>query len=217
MRACDDPWFDNMGEVVEFLGQVLEVCCFPSPLTPRDSQIFSIQGMEFMHARGVAHRNPQLNGGAIMYDPTPCYPEGFHPVATRMNRCFISEAFHYSRTEKPVTYYLSDFRTAKQYHIHPTPPTAHHRTQEVATTKRKRQRWVEESTARDYPLLWKENFAPEFMRPEKKCDPFKVDVYLLGAQISRQFLEVRSYPSILRDEDIVTLILCGTLTEISRV
>jgi len=31
MRACDDPWFDNMGEVVDFLGQVLEVGCFPSP------------------------------------------------------------------------------------------------------------------------------------------------------------------------------------------
>jgi len=30
MRACDDPWFENMGEAVDFLGQVLEVCCFPS-------------------------------------------------------------------------------------------------------------------------------------------------------------------------------------------
>ena len=30
MRACDDPWFENMGEVVDFLGQILEVCCFPS-------------------------------------------------------------------------------------------------------------------------------------------------------------------------------------------
>ena len=25
MRACDDPWFENMGEAVNFLGQVLEV------------------------------------------------------------------------------------------------------------------------------------------------------------------------------------------------
>lgn len=25
MRACDDPWFENMGETVDFLGQVLEV------------------------------------------------------------------------------------------------------------------------------------------------------------------------------------------------
>ena len=48
---------------------------------------------------------------------------------------------------------------------------------------------MREYTVRDYPLLWK-NFAPEFRRPEKKCDPFKVDVYLLGAEISRQFLEV---------------------------
>lgn len=46
---------------------------------------------------------------------------------------------------------------------------------------------------RDYPLRWKNNFAPEFMRPEKKCDPFKTDVYLLGVEISRQFLEVRGW------------------------
>lgn len=25
MRPCDDPWFENMGEAVDFLGQVLEV------------------------------------------------------------------------------------------------------------------------------------------------------------------------------------------------
>lgn len=30
MRACDDPWFENMGEAVNFLGQVLEVSCFRS-------------------------------------------------------------------------------------------------------------------------------------------------------------------------------------------
>jgi len=30
MRACDDPWFENMGEAVNFLGQVLEVGYFLS-------------------------------------------------------------------------------------------------------------------------------------------------------------------------------------------
>jgi len=30
MRACDDPWFENMGEAVDFIEQVLEVCRFPS-------------------------------------------------------------------------------------------------------------------------------------------------------------------------------------------
>ena len=51
---------------------------------------------------------------------------------------------------------------------------------------------------RDHPLRWKNNFAPEFMRPEKKCNPFKVDVYLLGVEISRKFLEVGSYSSALK-------------------
>ena len=159
-----------------------------------------------MHAHRVAHRNPQLNGDAIMYDPTPCYPEGFHPGTTWMNRNFISNASRYSRTEKPVTYYFSDIRTAKRYHTHPTPPTACHRTQWGAKTKRKVQKWVGESTIRDYPLRWKNNFAPEFTRPEKKCDPFKVDIYLLGAEISRKFLEVRGYFFTPNGEGITTLI-----------
>lgn len=38
MRACDDPWFENMGEAVNFLGQVLEVSCFPSLRTLQGSQ-----------------------------------------------------------------------------------------------------------------------------------------------------------------------------------
>ena len=29
MRACDDPWFENMGVVVDFLGQILEVGYIP--------------------------------------------------------------------------------------------------------------------------------------------------------------------------------------------
>ena len=58
---------------------------------------------------------------------------------------------------------------------------------------------------RDYPLRWGNNFAPEFKRPEKKCNPFKVDVYLLGVEISRRFLEVRDYLELIV-EDIASLI-----------
>lgn len=159
-----------------------------------------------MHAHGVAHRNPQLNGNAIVYDPTLCYPEGFHPVATKMNQCLTSEAFHYPRTEKPATYYFTDFRTAKRYHTHPTPPVAHSRTQKGTQAKRRRQKSVGELSVRDYPLRWKNNFAPEFRRPEKKCDPFKLDVYLLGVEISRQFLEVRDNLFALKVEGITSLI-----------
>lgn len=161
--------------------------------------------MKFMHAQGVAHRNPQLNGDAIMYDPTPCYPEGFHPVVTKMNRCLTSEAFRYSRTIKPVTYYFADLQAAKRYHTHPTSPTTHHRTQQATRTKRRRKS-TGKSTVRDYPLLWKNNFAPEFRRPEKKCDPFKVDVYLLGVEISRQFLKVRGCSPALNVENTTVLI-----------
>lgn len=36
MRCCDDPWFENMGEAVDFLGQVLEVSFSLSLLSFRD-------------------------------------------------------------------------------------------------------------------------------------------------------------------------------------
>ena len=41
MRACDDPWFENMGEAVDFLGQVLEVCSRPLRIC-RDSEVLSV-------------------------------------------------------------------------------------------------------------------------------------------------------------------------------
>ena len=70
---------------------------------------------------------------------------------------------------------------------------------------------------RDYPLLWGTNFAPEFTRPEKKCDPFKTDVYLLGVEISRQFPEVRDRFFALKIEDITFADPHGTSTEVSGV
>lgn len=139
-----------------------------------------------MHTRGIAHRNPKLNEDAIVYDPTPCYPEGFHPVMTKMNPGLSGKAFRYSRTERPVTYYFADFRAAKRYHIGPAAPAAHHR------SNRKLRR-ADEATVMDHPFLWGDNFAPEFTTPERKCDPFKVDIYLLGVEISRRFLDVRGY------------------------
>lgn len=160
-----------------------------------------------MHAHGIAHRNPQLSGDAIMYDPTGCYPRGFHPVVTKMNPSFTSEASNYSRTERPVTYYFADFRTAKGYRIGPAPRTTHHRSE-------RRLRWADEATVMDYPLRWKTHFAPEFKTPERRCDPFKVDIFLLGVEISRRFLKVRDYFVAM---EIATLILLWPLAEIQRI
>ena len=186
MRGYNDPWFETMGEAVDFLSQILEVCHLSFFRSCQNQQINFFQGMKFMHAHGIAHRNPQLSGDAIVYDPTECHPEGFHPVVTKMNPCFSGEAFKHTRTERPVTYYFADFRTAKRYRRRSTPPASSRR------SKRKL-KCADGVTVMDYPLLWKKNFAPEFMTPEKKCDPFKVDVYLLGVEISRGFLEVRDY------------------------
>jgi hypothetical protein len=40
-------------------------------------------------------------------------------------------------------------------------------------------------------VRWKNNFAPEYKRPEEPCDPFALDVYLLGDTIKAHFLTVR--------------------------
>jgi hypothetical protein len=119
---------------------------------------------------------------------------------TKMNRCLTGEASNYSRTERPVKYYFTDFRTAKRYCTGPT----------SCTRPKGRLRWADE-VVMDYPLRWKNNFAPEFTMPEKKCDPFKVDVFLLGAEISRRFMEVRDGPSYLGQE-IYILILSSRNT-----
>lgn len=142
-----------------------------------------------------------------MYDPTPCYPEGFHPVMTQMGQCFINKAFRYSRTEKPVTCCFSDFRTAKHYHTRATPPTIHLQTQQDAQAKPTRPKWADEPSVRDFPLLWTTNCAPEFTWPEREWDPFKLDMFLLGNEISRQFLEVRGHSFALKDERGITALI----------
>lgn len=50
-----------------------------------------------------------------MLDPTALYLGGFHPLATDKTYDFKGNARHFTRTERPLKYYLIDFDMAKQY------------------------------------------------------------------------------------------------------
>ncbi|CAL1706310.1 unnamed protein product [Somion occarium] len=89
LRRCDDPRFETIGEVMEFLRQVFE-------------------GMQFLHQCHVAHCDcMDLN---IMMDPKPMFPDLYHPMSKTMSREFTDEAKKpYTRTARPPKYYIIDF------------------------------------------------------------------------------------------------------------
>jgi hypothetical protein len=98
-----------------------------------------------------------------MYDPTKMYPDMYHPLMTDMTLDLTQKARRYNRTECPPKYYFMDFCISRRYLANPT---------------------------LDYVVRWKNHFAPEYKRPEHPCDPFALDVYLLGTMIKTHFLMV---------------------------
>ena len=79
MRCCDDPWFENMGEAVDFLGQVLEVGHFLYTLIiPRLTSFLGL-GTE-IHARTRNRaQEPPAQRGFNNVRPDPLLPTGLPP------------------------------------------------------------------------------------------------------------------------------------------
>ncbi|KAF9803772.1 hypothetical protein IEO21_09579 [Rhodonia placenta] len=101
LRGCDNPEFETVGEVVEFIQQL-------------------ISGLRFMHARHVAHRDIMLRN--VMLDPKPMFPDMYHPLCRNKKRDFTGTAKHYSRTERPTKYYYIDFGLSRKYNPEDGPP-----------------------------------------------------------------------------------------------
>jgi len=59
LRLMDDPQFDLVSEVFDFVDQILD-------------------GLVFLHEHGVAHRDCTRTN--LMMDAFAMYPQGFHPV-----------------------------------------------------------------------------------------------------------------------------------------
>ncbi|KAJ7613816.1 hypothetical protein DFH06DRAFT_1274514 [Mycena polygramma] len=89
LKQYDNPDFDTVGEVFDFLQQIFE-------------------GVQFMYKRDVAHRDCAANN--IIMDGQHLYPEGFHPQYQFVNSDMSARARQrFTRTERPPKYYLIDF------------------------------------------------------------------------------------------------------------
>ncbi|THH20523.1 hypothetical protein EUX98_g8567 [Antrodiella citrinella] len=88
LRLFNDPPFEAIDEVVDFVRQTLEGLCF-------------------IHSQGVAHRDCFTRN--IMMDGRPLFPEDHHPVDTQFSLDGSRYARQLSRSDNPVKYYFIDF------------------------------------------------------------------------------------------------------------
>ncbi|KAF8874749.1 kinase-like domain-containing protein [Infundibulicybe gibba] len=88
LRPFDDPDFWVVGEIIDFIGQMLE-------------------GLAFMHLHRVYHGD--LNGSNIMMDARPIYPDGWHPVMRYASVDGASVLKPLARIDHPVRYYIIDY------------------------------------------------------------------------------------------------------------
>ncbi|KAI0709581.1 kinase-like domain-containing protein [Cerioporus squamosus] len=145
LREYNDPPFVTVGEAVEFFHQAFE-------------------GLQFMHEHHVAHRDIMtLN---IMMDSKPILPDMFHPTATQKTRDFKGYVQPYTRTARPVRYYLTDFGLSRRYSPDDPNPL-------------------------EVPIFGGDKSVPEFQKdPYAPANPFRTDVYYMGNLIREDFLQV---------------------------
>ncbi|KAF7428208.1 hypothetical protein PC9H_007429 [Pleurotus ostreatus] len=142
LRSFDHPRFDTLGEAVEFFRQIF-------------------QGLQFMHQHHVAHRDAtKLN---VMMDARPLYPERYHPFMPWRTLDLSRHASHYTRTQKPVKYYLTDFGLSRRYKPEDRPPL-------------------------EDIIEGGDKSVPEFSTSDA-CDPFPSDVYTIGNLVKTCFIE----------------------------
>ncbi|KAL1689599.1 hypothetical protein GGG16DRAFT_57382 [Schizophyllum commune] len=153
LRRYADPRFDTVGEAVDCFRQI-------------------IQCLQFLHENKIAHRDfHRLN---IMMDASPLFPVPFHPLRQTMRRDFRGTAeAAYTRTERPVKYYIIDFGLSIRYDSVDPPPS-------------------------EIPVLGGDKSVPEFKGDDpskrygglsKPYNPFPTDVYCLGNWIREDFLD----------------------------
>ncbi|VDB85836.1 unnamed protein product [Peniophora sp. CBMAI 1063] len=89
LRRPTSPPFEYVGEVVDFVDQVLE-------------------GLTFMHDQGVAHRDCAMPN--IMMDASALFPDGFHPIKQySLPHDIRKESKWLPRMHAGVRYYFVDY------------------------------------------------------------------------------------------------------------
>ncbi|TFY78909.1 hypothetical protein EWM64_g5104 [Hericium alpestre] len=141
LRPHNNPEFETTAEVVDFIEQILK-------------------GLRFMHTNGVAHGRWAICNN-IMMDATAMYPAGFHPGKTRMRPDMSGSAAYYSRSQRPVTYYFTDFREARRYPTEAAPLVS--------------------------PSADEDRIEPEHEGPLLARDPFAADIYSMGKLLQTDF------------------------------
>ncbi|RPD52343.1 hypothetical protein L227DRAFT_537172 [Lentinus tigrinus ALCF2SS1-6] len=145
LREYNDPPFTTVGEAVEFFHQAFE-------------------GLQFMHAHHVAHRDIMMLN--IMMDSKPILPHMFHPTATQKTRDFSNYVRPYTRTARPVRYYLTDLGLSRRYS-------------------------PEEPNPLEVPIFGGDKSVPEFRKdPYAPANPFRTDVYYMGNLVREDFLQL---------------------------
>ncbi|KAG6818246.1 hypothetical protein H0H93_006568 [Arthromyces matolae] len=136
--------FQTIGEVVEYMRQILE-------------------GVQYMHQLNVAHADCKWNN--ILGDLSPLYRHPPHPFRSGKRRDFKGYTrVAFSRTARPVKYYLIDFGLSKVYQNNET---------RLMT-----------------PPWGGDKSVPEHLIPNAPpCNPFLVDVYCIGNVIKQRFLD----------------------------
>ncbi|KAH9853856.1 kinase-like domain-containing protein [Lenzites betulinus] len=119
-----------------------------------------LDGLLFLHEHHVAHRD--CHAFNIMMDAAALYPEGFHPVMSDMSSDLTSSAKVLSRSSARVTYYFVDFGISSLF--------THDSTSKLVLG-----------------LDGIEHTVPE-LSDTIPYDPFKTDIYIIGALFLRNFL-----------------------------
>ncbi|KAJ6522550.1 hypothetical protein DFH09DRAFT_938326, partial [Mycena vulgaris] len=159
MRQHDRPRFDTFGEVMEFFRQAFE-------------------GIQFMHHHPslIPAPNSDCNGYNIMMDGQHLFPYGFHPRFQDMKPDKVETPTHYTRTQRPVKYYIIDFGLSRKFQ--------------------------EGEVPRTYIIEGGDSSPPEFGTipervdsaiPHKLLDPFPTDIYYLGNMIRRNYLDTAKF------------------------
>ncbi|CCM03476.1 uncharacterized protein FIBRA_05609 [Fibroporia radiculosa] len=141
LRPFDDPEFGVVGEVLDFVFQTL-------------------QGLQFLHQCGVAHRD--CASANIMMDGRSLYPQGHHPIRDHCSLDGVVELVPLSRIDHPVRYYFIDFGISTRFSENSSP---------LVLGKNGRDQDVPELSS-DVPY-----------------DAYKVDIFVLGNVYDKEFIQ----------------------------
>ncbi|KAL1945400.1 hypothetical protein VTO73DRAFT_2251 [Trametes versicolor] len=94
LRPYNDPELQVVGDVVDFVSQMLK-------------------GLAFLHRNRIAHRD--IASPNIMMDARPMYPNGHHPVRIHSAPDIVHDANPLPRIDHPVKYYYVDFGLSEHF------------------------------------------------------------------------------------------------------